>query len=673
MAAAAAQLAERLGAARDDGFVGRDRELDAVFDAVAGTTEARVLFVHGPGGIGKTTLLGAAARRAHRLGHPICHLDARDLDCTPSAIEQLVRVADEQPKTLLLIDGYELLGPLDRWLRTELLPARPADAVTVLAGRDEPGPDWWLDPGWRRLLQVHPLDRLDDATSRRLLSGLGVTADQTERLAGLGRGYPLALAMLAEVDRSGRQPVELADAPDAVNRLCSLIIDDVPDDDHRTGLAICAHATRTTADLLARAIPDRAEEIFGWLESRPYVRRGALGLYLHDVVREVFEAQLAHRSPTEYARVHGLVRSFFLDRIHDPANAHPDRAAAELLLLHRRTPLAADTSMLRDRGRLSVPRATEVEREQILSVIEANEGPWSAGLARRWLADQPRSAYHVQAEEGPAAFSIQLYLPGPADLMADDPIVHAIWELVDERGPLRPGERINVNRFGGATGDYQGDPLQLLVNGVSCILEWCTVPAAWTFIVAPDSVYYDQYFQYLGLTRMLELELGGHRIVGYGWDRRRFPVSGFFEMMATRELTGETGPPPPHLLRPEPLSRTAFDAAVRSALRRLTRTGGLDSSELLTSTLVAGTEADAPAALAQLLRDTITGLSAERGGAEHRRVLERTYLSGAPSQEAAAEVLDLPFSTYRRHLGRAIERLVEVLWDRELAGPRPPR
>lgn len=644
-----------------------------MFDAVAGSTDVRVFFVHGPGGIGKTTLLDAMARRADRLGHPVCYLDARDVDCSPVAVQRVVRAADEQPNTLLLIDGYDLLTPLDRWLRTELVPRRPADAVTVLAGRNAPGPDWRLDPGWRQVLQVRPLERLDDASSRQLLSGLGVT-DQVARLAELGRGYPLALAMLAEIDCSGRRPVELADAPDTVSRLCSLIIDDIPDDDHRNGLAVCAHATRTTVDLLAYAIPDRADEVFGWLESRPYVRRGALGLYLHDVVRELFEAQLEHRSPAEYARVHRLVRSFFLERIDDPTNAHPDRAAAEILLLHRRTPLAADTSALRDRGQLSVPRASVTEREQILALIETNEGPWSASLARRWLADQPRSAYHVQADEGPAAFSIQLYLPGPADLMADDPIAHAIWELVSERGPLRPGERINVNRFGGATGAYQGDPLQLLVNGVSCLLEWCTVPAAWTFIVAPDGFHYDQYFQYLGLSRMLELELGGHQIVAYGWDRRRFPVSAFFEMMATRELTGEVGPPPTHLLRPAPLSRSQFDVAVRGALRQLTSNDRLASSELLATRLTDDVPGEPSQALATVLRQAISDLETERGGAEHRRVLERTYLGGAPSQEAAAEVLDLPFSTYRRHLGRATDRLIEVLWALELGGgPRSER
>ena len=42
------------------------------------------------------------------------------------------------------------------------------------------------------------------------------------------------------------------------------------------------------------------------------------------------------------------------------------------------------------------------------------------------------------------------------------------------------------------------------------------------------------------------------------------------------------------------------------------------------------------------------------------------YLHGAPSQEAAAEVLGLPFSTYRRHLSRAHDRIVEVLWAVEV-------
>jgi hypothetical protein len=50
------------------------------------------------------------------------------------------------------------------------------------------------------------------------------------------------------------------------------------------------------------------------------------------------------------------------------------------------------------------------------------------------------------------------------------------------------------------------------------------------------------------------------------------------------------------------------------------------------------------------------------------RALERTYFKPAATQEAAAELLDLPFSTYRRHLTQAIQRLTELLWEREISG-----
>jgi hypothetical protein len=45
-----------------------------------------------------------------------------------------------------------------------------------------------------------------------------------------------------------------------------------------------------------------------------------------------------------------------------------------------------------------------------------------------------------------------------------------------------------------------------------------------------------------------------------------------------------------------------------------------------------------------------------------------TYFQPAATQESAAERLGLPFSTYRYHLARGIERMVEWLWTLELRG-----
>jgi hypothetical protein len=47
------------------------------------------------------------------------------------------------------------------------------------------------------------------------------------------------------------------------------------------------------------------------------------------------------------------------------------------------------------------------------------------------------------------------------------------------------------------------------------------------------------------------------------------------------------------------------------------------------------------------------------------RVLHRTYLQPAASQEAAAEALDLPFGTYRSQLINATKRVIALLWQRE--------
>ncbi|MFI9769625.1 hypothetical protein ACIHJG_22540 [Streptomyces sp. NPDC052415] len=68
----------------------------------------------------------------------------------------------------------------------------------------------------------------------------------------------------------------------------------------------------------------------------------------------------------------------------------------------------------------------------------------------------------------------------------------------------------------------------------------------------------------------------------------------------------------------------------------------------------------------------VEALPRERGGEKRHRALVTTYLKGAPTQEAAAERLDLPFSTYRRHLTSGVERVAELLWQHELSGTPLP-
>ena len=81
-------LSAVLDAARRRGFVGRPPELRSFAAALAGAGQIRVLFVHGPGGIGKSTLLDELRRRAEDAGRAALLLHGRDVG---GSIEEAVR------------------------------------------------------------------------------------------------------------------------------------------------------------------------------------------------------------------------------------------------------------------------------------------------------------------------------------------------------------------------------------------------------------------------------------------------------------------------------------------------------------------------------------------------------------------------------------------------------
>ena len=74
--------------------------------------------------------------------------------------------------------------------------------------------------------------------------------------------------------------------------------------------------------------------------------------------------------------------------------------------------------------------------------------------------------------------------------------------------------------------------------------------------------------------------------------------------------------------------------------------------------------------LGAAIRAGIDQIGREPRASPLQRVLDRTFVRAAPTQEAAAEVLDLAFSTYRRHLAKAIERLTDLLWAVEIGQVR---
>jgi hypothetical protein len=658
----AASLGELIDDERRRGLVGRRTELRGFAAALAGSPR-RILYVHGPGGIGKTTVLLAMRAQARADGRGCVLVDGREIDPSPAGFTAAVEAAGGGADTagVLMVDGYEQLGPIDGWMRRDFLPVLPADGVVVLAGRDAPAPAWRTDPGWRSLVAVHPLAHLDDAESADLLARAGVPEPTRAALVRLGRGHPLALALLADLARAGTVPPSLAAVPDLVAALLDSLLRDAPSDAHLAGLATCAIAWLTTEDLLRETVGDQAGAVWAWLQRRPFVVHRPRGCTPHDLTREALEAEFERRSPERYRALHRIVHDHVIGGLRDATGVDRQVLAQHLMYLHRRSPLTGAFYALREQGSAAVLPARPDEHGQIAELAGRAFGEAGRAFAAGWLAEGAGRTDVVRAADGTiAGFAHHVICPTGLTLERDDPVVRAALEHAARTAPLRPGERLDVARFmGDATGSQRG-LYSVLASSVGAIILWCTEPLAWTYALTTDEAYWGPFFDYLGFRRVFEVEVGGLPHAAYAIDWRRFPPEAWLDLMSEREFSGGTGPPPESALLPPPLDRAAFDAAVRSALRDLNH-----PTELAANALIGGRLGADPAALRAAVRRAVDGLAGTPKGDQLRAVLHRTFVRPAPTQEAAAEVLGLPFSTYRRHLGRAVDRLAEALWAAE--------
>jgi len=97
----------------------------------------------------------------------------------PADIADLLELVDRDERRALattlagLLDG-DVLAELNDWVRDELLPRLPSDALVVLAGRGALGPGWRADPAWSEQLRTISLRNLDPEDSREYLGRRGV-------------------------------------------------------------------------------------------------------------------------------------------------------------------------------------------------------------------------------------------------------------------------------------------------------------------------------------------------------------------------------------------------------------------------------------------------------------------------------------------------------------------
>ncbi len=172
----------------------------------------------------------------------------------------------------------------------------------------------------------------------------------------------------------------------------------------------------------------------------------------------------------------------------------------------------------------------------------------------------------------------------------------------------------------------------------------------------------------------LDFERNGIPFGVFGHDWRSRPPAAWLDVLASRETgsgfsdTAETAPQRTMLV----LSEEAFGEAVRMVFRNYTRRDRLVNNPLLSSRIVADNvaesadDAERVDVLMRLVDEGVALLQQNVKQAKAFKALDRTYLRPAASQEQAAELLGLPYSTFRRHLATALNELIQFLWQKEL-------
>lgn len=687
------RLADRLAAARHGRFVGREAELEFFRSAlVAEEPLFAVLYLYGPGGIGKTTLLREYVRMAQASGRAHILLDSRNVDPSPTGFQRALQMglnlskgqslfAAIPPGFILLIDTYEMITPLDSWLRNEFLPQLPPSVFVVLAGRKPPGSAWRTDPGWATLTRLVSLRNLGPEESQALLTVRGIPEEQHAHALAFTHGHPLALSLVADLLKQGDQLVAFTSRAnaDVVRILLDRFTQNVPDSQHRQALEICAHVRVTTESLLTDVLDlgrEAAQRLFTWLRGLSFIEPGFEGIFPHDLAREVLDADLRWRNPQGYRMMNRQVRKYFDKLMQETEGSTQRMVMTDITYLYRHNPVTKSYYNWEAFGDAYTELASPEDHAIILEMVQHHEGTASAEIARYWLKHQPEAFTMFRSNEDRViGFMAMLTLAAITPIEADtDPAVAAAQRYLRRHGPLRTDEEFDFVRFWMGREKYQVAEYNNLVTEVAGTAFRTGGPRrAWSFVALADPDYWQPFFAHLNFayTQEADFTVAGRRFGVFTHDWRVEPVSVWGRMVAERQLAAGTKMAQPATTSRAllvVLSEPEFTKAVRQALRDYTRPDLLAANLLLRSRLVIETaeQETSVATLQSLLQQAAATLTGNPRDEKFYRAVYHTYLKPALTQEAAAELLGLPLGTYRYRLARGIERITEWLWQREL-------
>jgi hypothetical protein len=607
------------------------------------------MLLHGPGGIGKSTLAREVARRARFAGRSVHWIDGRELPPVPEALEDQLAGIEDGERPLVVIDSYERMAGLDPHLRKSILPGLPESATVVIAGRRPPGPEW-AEGGWETVtleIELGPLS-VDEALD--LARSLGMDAGSARRLTSWSGGSPLALSLGARGLRHdpGWSPGGAAED----QRLLEPMIRRLTGDDlrgaHLETLGTAAIARATTSEMLQATVRNTdPEQEHAWLMSRSFVEPLGGGLALHDLVRKAMLAELRRSEP----QTERELRRRIADHLYDRA-----ASSGDLLLIIDLAHLAENPAFrwgfsweAASRYRVDDPRPGDEERLSSLLRDTRHAKVWQ-GSRQFFLRAPEHVAITRDANDDLCGYSVAV-TPGTAPPFAEeDPI---LAPRLEHARRVAPGDEAVIWRD---SVDLTRDPASGIIGllGMSGMLRSARGNPQFGYLPINPALPGPREFAAAAGGRWvpeLDAEVGAQMIECHLID---WGPGGL--LAAQREFVyREVGLEAP----PRPTSSGGLSVeTVRDVLRHLQV-----PAELARNQLAAGDTVEERAAH---VRSRITEAAEHAFGDDPserllRDVLERGYLHPAASQEAAADELHLSRSAYFRRLRQASERIADYL------------
>ena len=686
-----ASIGDYLRARAESGFVARQSELTRLAGAFASATAApSIVWVHGPGGVGKTALVRIATYRMADAGARIAWVPGEYLTPSPEGFLGAIREVVPDIATLgrrpipdvVVVDAFERIDALEHWLFDKAIPSFGPNLVVIVSSRTRLDARLRTSLGVADLLESIELDELPETAAREHLARRGVPTALHDGVLGFTGGHPLALSLAAERYAQGRS-LDLAvstDAADTIAELAQAFLRDAPTPDHAAAIEALCTVRVLDAALLDTALGRDARELFGWLRGLSFVQTDAGGLVPHALVREVIFRDVLERAPARHAAVSARLSTSVLARAVAVPFAEQPQVFLDALYARRRAGVVGSHMQLEGMRSVRVAVADPQHCEEARAIVERHEGADSAARFMAVYAAQPERL-HVVTDVADRVIAVLFFVAIgrlSKSLIEGDDALEKAMQIRDTLA-RSPGEDVACARWWMTQRGYQDfdDAMPaLMISGpyisakdypaIRHLLFANTPPEAWqplapAFHMRALEVTAERGGRHYGFAHADVAAIVAER------PRDEHPLLALtLPHLESLAAIGEAKAPadvePPAVM----FSREAFGDALREALGVLHRAHELSRASIVGAAFVGQGSREARAArFVALANAAYERLCASPGYKGSTEVLRVTYFDPEPKQQAAAAALGIPFGTYRYRLRKALDVLGDELWLEE--------